>query len=243
MLEIPPEVEKKTSTIEGHLSNKEGALLYSLARQADNTGSIVELGSFKGRSTVWMGLGSLSGEKAQIVAIDPGIGSNDVGNYPTKDAFLKNIKGAGVSEIIKPIFKTSEDASKEWDSPISLLFIDAAHDYQNVTKDFVLWEPRLINDSFVAMHDCLNPAEGPVRVFLEKVLLSGRFSDFGMTDSIMFARKRPGNYSPKVFILARLLKFHIFLTQNRKRLPRKFVYLLMKVLLRNLIGLTANYKI
>ncbi len=131
-------IKKIVDTVDGFLLDSEGELLYRLARNCSGKGVIVEIGSWKGKSTIWLGKGSKDGNHTPIYAIDPNTGSSDLkrkfGKIWTFDKFKKNIKRAKVDDLVVPIMKTSEDASKNFDKPIELLFIDGDHDYDLVKK-------------------------------------------------------------------------------------------------------------
>ncbi|WP_455277747.1 hypothetical protein [[Eubacterium] cellulosolvens] len=58
-------IKKLTDKVEGWLTDKEGELLYKLAKQCTGKGVIVEIGSWKGKSTIWLGMGSKNGKKSQ----------------------------------------------------------------------------------------------------------------------------------------------------------------------------------
>ncbi len=159
------EVKKFTNKVEGWLTDKEGETLYNLAKNCKGNGVIVEIGSWKGKSTIWIASGSKSGNKVKVYAIDPHTGSSEHQKEGEKiytfEEFKKNIKNAKVDDIVVPLVKTSEDAAKNFDEPIELIFIDGAHEYESVKLDFDLWFPKVINGGIMAFHDTLGYWEGP----------------------------------------------------------------------------------
>lgn len=181
--------------IPGWLTQKEGELLFRLAKACTRRGVIVEIGSFKGRSTVLLGLGSKSGHKAKVYAIDPHTFDMDIDtliipkdNRGTLHDFLRNIKEASVEDIVVPVNKLSKDALNMVKGPLELLFIDGDHEYEAVKLDFLLWSPRLSPGGIVAFHD--NKCPGPKRV-IEEYLKKGNFIEMKSIDSITYAKKKP----------------------------------------------------
>ena len=137
---------------------------------------IAEIGSWKGKSTIWLAYGSKQGKNVRIYAIDPHTGSSShrekYGSIWTFDEFQKNIRDAGVDDIITSLVKTSEEAARSHTQPVELIFIDGAHTYELVKMDFDLWFPKVIEGGIMAFHDTAypwgvspNPAStGPQRV-------------------------------------------------------------------------------
>jgi predicted O-methyltransferase YrrM len=190
------QVRSLVSNIEGWLTDKEGELLYDLAKARTNGGCIVEIGSWKGRSTIWLATGSKDGRKFKIYSIDPHTGSSEHkagGNeVSTFDEFMNNIKRAGCEDIIIPLVMTSEDAASQFNNSVELLFIDGSHEYDNVKADIELWVPKLMNGGTVALHDTII-REGVNRAVKELILKSKHFNKIGFIDSITFAQKTACN--------------------------------------------------
>jgi predicted O-methyltransferase YrrM len=182
--------------VDGWLDPSEGALLYMAAQSCTGSGAIVEIGAWKGKSTIFLAKGSKAGNNVKVYSIDPHTGASEQkaveSNIWTFPDFKTNIHALNVDDIITPIVKTSVAASKEWDMPIELLFIDGAHEYDLVKQDFELWYPHVIKNGMVLMHDT-NPdisLPGPVRVCKEFLFGSGDFYDFKYSYSLAFARKK-----------------------------------------------------
>jgi predicted O-methyltransferase YrrM len=177
--------------IQGLLEEKEGELLYNIAKDCRaEKGVIVEIGSFKGRSTTCLGKGSKAGNQVRVYAIDPHMGSSvhEFFNIQqTHEEFKKNIKIAGIDDLVFPIFKTSEEAAKIFHEPIEFLFIDGNHEYENVKLDFLSWYPKVIYGGIIAFHDQL--FFGPRRVIEKYVHMSKHFKVLGIIDSILYAQK------------------------------------------------------
>jgi predicted O-methyltransferase YrrM len=184
------EVEALVSDVPGWLSPHEGRLLYELAKEAPAHGCIVEIGSWQGRSTIWLAAGSRRGRGARVVAVDPHRDSllhSD--GEDTELALRTNIESAGLSDQVEVVVATSEEAATGWSRPISLLWIDGDHRYESVRQDFLLWEEHLVDGGIVALHDTLY-WEGPARVVSEFLERSRRYSDLRFVDTITFATKR-----------------------------------------------------
>ncbi|MGA2914822.1 MAG: class I SAM-dependent methyltransferase [Sedimentisphaerales bacterium] len=149
------------NSVEGHTTLRQCATLFYLTYAGIKTaGRIVEIGSFKGKSTCWMAKAlQIAGSNEKIAAIDPHINTHNIGVVPdykedsSFDAFLNNLKNCGVTQYAEPIKQTSKDAAKNWNQPIKLLFIDGSHLYDDVMLDLKLWEPHLSIDGIIVMHD------------------------------------------------------------------------------------------
>ncbi|MCD6109210.1 class I SAM-dependent methyltransferase [bacterium] len=186
------ELLKTVRKLEGWLTDKEADILYRLAKSCPNNGVIVEIGSWKGKSTVCLGEGSKDGNKIEIYAIDPHTGSSRHKDSHEKiwtfNEFKKNIEDAQVDDIVEPIVKTSEDASKDFNKPVAFIFIDGAHDYDFIRLDFDVWFPKVVEGGVMAFHDTIG-WPGVKKVVAKSVYKSKYFKDVKFIDSITYAKK------------------------------------------------------
>lgn len=190
------EVYNKIKDLDGWLTINEAWLLYNLAKKTKRKGRIVEIGSWKGRSTICLAQG-LKDKKIEekVYAIDPHIGSSEhqgMGKINTFAEFKKNIEGAGIIDKIEPIIKTSHEASKEFNDPIEFIFIDGAHEYEYVKEDFNDWFPKIVNGGVVAFHDTI-VWPGPKEVVKDNIFKSKHFKNVGFIDSIVYGTKTEKN--------------------------------------------------
>lgn len=224
-------IEKAASKAEGWLLKNEINFLYNTAKNCQGKGVIVEIGSFKGKSTVCLGLGSKDGENVKIYAIDPHMSDLEQKLHNNGEssfqAFSRNIKEAGVDDLITPIVKDSKEAAKEWSQPIEFLWIDGDHSYEGAKADFDLYSPFVVEGGVIAFHDSTQPDVD--RVALESFSKNG-FVDLGLADSITFARKLSDkNKSPKdrliLFIMSNYNNFRkIKFLKSFKNLAKRVIY-------------------
>jgi MMP 1-O-methyltransferase len=155
--------------VPGWLTDEEGEALYELARACTGKGVIVEIGSWKGKSTVCLGLGSQAGAAVPVYAVDPHA------DYRFGD-FKTNIERAGISELVRPVPSLSQAAADGFDEPIELLFVDGSHEYDLVLEDFERWVPKVVDGGWVAFHDT-TWTRGPRKVVGSAIYRSRRFKD------------------------------------------------------------------
>jgi MMP 1-O-methyltransferase len=173
----------------GMLTASEVDCLYRLGQVNHCQGVIVEIGSFKGKSTIALARGAAATHQTTVYAIDPHRIQPEEGYLEDTEAeFLANIKSAGVDEQVVPMIMTSEAAAKGWDKPVRLLWIDGDHRYEPSKLDFTLWEPHVVEGGIIAMHDTIRK-KGPKRVLWENVFRSGRFQEIVIVDNITAVRK------------------------------------------------------
>lgn len=191
-LEEMAKVHRATRNIDGWLTELEGAALYTTAKYGPCEGAIVEIGSFKGRSTVWLAKGSKLVGREKVYAIDTHLGSPEHrpgGEYAshmppegtTEFVFRENIKQAGLEDWIIPLVMSSSVALSSWRDPIRLLFIDGEHAYEAVRSDFLGWQKHVVIGGLVAFHDVDRwdgsaVLDGPTRVVYEDVAQTDLYS-------------------------------------------------------------------
>ncbi len=179
-----------SSKIDGWLTEKESHFLFESAQKCK--GVIVEIGAWKGRSTVLLGKGSQLGSKCKVYSIDPHTGSiehkNRIDKVWTYDEFRKNIQNFGLTDIVNDLVMTSEEAEKMLDEKIEFLFIDGAHEYPLVELDYRLWCPKLVEGGIIALHDTMGKP-GPKRVANRFIFKSAIFKSSGFIDTITYATK------------------------------------------------------
>jgi len=186
--------------VEGWLTDDEGEFLYQAARNCSGPpagGVIVEIGSWKGKSTIWLASGSKAGNKIPVYAVDHHQGSPEhyrwYGPAPinTFPEFQNNIKAAGLADMVVPIVEKSAAASEKFNQPVELIFIDGDHTYQSVKQDFELWFPKLIEGGTIVFHDTGGwaPWPGPVWLMMKAIYPSSQFRNIRMVDSMTIATK------------------------------------------------------
>ncbi len=157
------QIIERAESIEGWFTAHEAALLAETAARA-LPGNLVEIGSYKGRSTIVLAsvVRELSPE-SRVYAIDPHEGEIEAGKPSygsTLVAFCRNL--AEFSEFVVPIVKPSY--AVEWKLPIRLLFIDGLHDHASVLRDFWCFADYVDTGGYVAFHDFSRDYLGVVSV-------------------------------------------------------------------------------
>lgn len=164
--------------IEGWLSFEEAVNLYTLARKCFD-GCIVEVGSYRGKSTLALGLGALAGYKVKVYAIDPheaftGVNGGAFGPEDRK-AFMYNLASTGAYSVVRLVNLSSEIISPGWKERVSLLWIDGDHSYEGVKRDWGCWLPHLSDVATVVFDDALDKNLGPSRLLGEILTLDRRW--------------------------------------------------------------------
>ncbi|HEE9034869.1 TPA: class I SAM-dependent methyltransferase [Bacillus cereus] len=170
--------------IEGWLSTYEQLALLHLPSLVDNLpGGIVEIGSYKGKSTVALALGSsiLSTQKRPIYAIDPFI-------VPPFKFFQENIKKQKLEHMIIPIKKHSEEAYNDCPKHIAAIFIDGDHEYSSVKQDITLYAPKVVKNGLLAFHDYSDYWPGVYKA-VEELCNNNNFEYIAIYDSLLIIRK------------------------------------------------------
>jgi hypothetical protein len=181
--------------IEGWLSRDQGARLWFAASKVPAGGSIVEIGSFRGRSAVV--LASAAADGVRIVAIDPHAGGDrgpgeirpqaergDADNV----AFFANLRRAGVEDRVRLIRKMSGDALGDVAGEVDLLYIDGAHRYSPASDDITRWGARVRLGGSLLIHDSFN-AIGVTAALLRLVVFGGSWRILGRTGSLVEYRR------------------------------------------------------
>jgi hypothetical protein len=153
----------------------EAELLYRLAA-AVTDGCIVEVGAFRGRSTIALSLGSRSGANAAVFAIEPHEEYRGVlgGRFGPDDraAFYRGMLRSGRYENVRLVNLSSEVVTPGWRRPVGLLWIDGDHSPEGVARDFDCWRPHLAPGARVAFDDSAAEGRGPT-VFVRSLVDRG----------------------------------------------------------------------
>jgi hypothetical protein len=147
--------------------------------------SVVEIGSFHGRSTIAAALGLRSrGTGGTCYAIDP---QSDA----RFERLRANLVRLGVDSVVTAIRSTSRAARAEFGAdPIDLLFIDGAHDYESARDDLAGWLPLVRPGGVIALNDPFWP--GVARAIREHLAVGGPVRSPRYVDNTLFFLNLPG---------------------------------------------------
>jgi predicted O-methyltransferase YrrM len=188
--------------VEGGVTEREVHLLAAAMACAPAAGATIEIGSFKGRSTVALGAVARRYGRAPVIAVDPHTGPS-VTDPPlgaarsSYEEFIANLERAGVRDQVQVHRAFSRELASGWSGPIRFLWIDGDHTYTGALEDWQLFSPHLSPGAIIAMHDVLHGYEGPIRVFVEELLASPQIIAAGVVGSIGWAQFRPGRHDSR----------------------------------------------
>jgi predicted O-methyltransferase YrrM len=172
------DLESAFRLTEGMTSLEEFRLLHRLAMDVRD-GCIVEVGAYRGRSSVALGLGSIDGGRdVPVFSIEPHEEFVGVlgGRFGPDDraAFYRTMLESGCVRVVRLVNLSSETVAPHWTRPVALLWIDGDHREEAVKRDFHGWLPHLADGAVVAFDDATDPKLGP-RILVEALLASGLF--------------------------------------------------------------------
>ena len=195
------------NTVKGFLDPIEGEALYLYAKQYVRNDPCLEIGSYCGKSSVY--LGSAVKENGQkLYSIDHHKGSeeqqpgeeyfdsdliNAEGNgIDTLPFFLETIEKSKLDKFVIPIVSTSEEAYKDFTLNFDMVFIDGGHSEKAAQKDYELWSQRITKGGLLAIHDVFpNPEDGgrpPYNIY-RRALESGNFKKLEMIKTLGLLKK------------------------------------------------------
>jgi hypothetical protein len=146
--------------LEGWMSLAELQLLAQLASEGPADAAIVEIGTYRGRSTVALAIGSRAGHGPPVYTFDPrhhfvGPRGGKAFGPPDQAALYGNLAEVanGIGETVFVVSLDSRLVARAWSQPVSLLFVDGDHARHAVAGDFWAWRPHLQTDALVAFDD------------------------------------------------------------------------------------------
>ena len=199
-LDLPIDIE----TVKGFMDPEEGAALHDMAKTRAPLGPVMEIGSYCGKSTVYIGM-ACKAHDSLLYAVDHHRGSeenqkgweyHDESLYDpetdmlnTLPLFRRTLRQADLEDHVVPLVTKSSVVSKFWSIPLSMVFIDGGHAYELALTDYRCWGPHVMKGGVLAFHDIFeDPSEGgqaPWEVY-KLALASGLFEEIKRVKSLRF---------------------------------------------------------
>jgi hypothetical protein len=156
---LSAEWREKLAPLEGLISEDVGTTLAELAASVPRSRAIVELGSYRGKSTAYLAAGAAIGNGAPVFAVDPwDTPGNRTGRFgfadpATRAAFMAQLSAVGLLDRVTPLRGFSTDVARHWLRPIGLLYVDGSHTEADVRADVEAWAPFLEPGAVIAFDD------------------------------------------------------------------------------------------
>jgi predicted O-methyltransferase YrrM len=194
----------------GFMPDDEGLALHRLARERLPHGPVLEVGTYCGKSAVY--LGAAAREVGGVVfTVDHHHGSEEnqsgwehhdtslvdprTGRLDTLPAFRRTLEDAGLEDVVIAVVGDSATVAAHWRTPLSLLFVDGGHGAEPAHADYAGWARWVVPGGLLAIHDVFpDPADGgrPPYEIYQQALASGAFEDVETVGSLRVLRRVPG---------------------------------------------------
>jgi|TARA_B100001971_G_C18240808_1_gene570733 predicted O-methyltransferase YrrM len=171
-MKLPLDVDQ----IKGFLDPVEGEALYDYCIVSAELGPCLEVGSYCGKSTVYLGQACRESDTS-LYAVDHHRGSEEhqlgeeyhdaelydeqLGLLDSFKNFRLNMRAAELEETVVPIVAPSAIAAKNWATPLGMVFIDGGHSMEAAMTDYSSWSGHIVPGGILAIHDIfIDPSEG-----------------------------------------------------------------------------------
>jgi len=189
------EVQDVVADVEGWMTPGQARRLWTCARTVRPGATIVEIGSFRGRSMIV--LASAAEPGVELVAIDPHAG-NDRGPHEFEgfeeeasqdhDVFNANLEKAGVADRVRHVRKFSHEALGDVEGEIDLLYIDGAHRFKPALDDIRRWSAKVRSGGDLLIHDSFSSV-GVTGAITVSLLFSDEWRYLGRSESMTHYRR------------------------------------------------------
>jgi len=188
------QVMETVADVDGWMTPGQASTLFDAAARCPDHGLIVEIGSFRGRSTIV--LASAAAPGIDIVAIDPHAGNDrgpqEIDGFADEAAddhqvFRDNLEQAGVAGRVRHLRMFSDAALALIDRPIDVLYIDGAHRYAPALADIHQYGGRIADGGTMLIHDSFSSI-GVTSAIMRELAFGGRFRYVGRSRSMTIYR-------------------------------------------------------
>lgn len=193
--------------IKGFMPDHEGGALMAWAKIFSKIGPLLEIGSFCGKSSIYLGL-SAKEEDQVVFTIDHHKGSEEhqlneeyfdyeiydenlktVNTFPL---FLKNIRIFDLEDSVIPIVSSSASVAKGWNKNLGMVFIDGSHSLESASLDYESWESHIKNGGALVIHDIFEDpnlgGQAPYEIY--KRALNDGYKLYERVDTIVCLTKK-----------------------------------------------------
>ncbi|MBB6120778.1 class I SAM-dependent methyltransferase [Nocardiopsis algeriensis] len=204
---IPAELLAAAEAAKGFMPTDEGLALYEAALDHASIGPVVEIGTYCGKSTIFLGAAARA-TGVPVVTVDHHRGSEEhqvgweyhdsslvdeaTGKFDTLPHFRRTLTEAGLDDEVIAVVGRSADVASVWAKPIGLLFIDGGHSEEAAQADYAGWSPHVAPGGALVIHDVFpNPEDGgrpPYNIYC-KALESGLFKEVRAVGSMRFLER------------------------------------------------------
>ena len=201
------ELRTLAEAAKGFMPPEEGIALYEAALSVGADGPIVEIGTYCGKSAVYLGAAAQE-TGAVVFTIDHHRGSEEMqagwehhddsivdaqtGRIDSLPTFRSLIETAGLSDHVVGVLGDCAVVGRAWFAPAAMVFIDGGHGPIPAHADYEIWAPQVAVGGLLAIHDVFaNPNDGgrpPYEIYC-RALESGDFVDQSATGSLRVLRR------------------------------------------------------
>ena len=202
-MDLPIDIE----TVKGFLAPDEGAALYEAAFDRSRYGACLEIGSYCGKSTVYLGT-ACKKNGGVLFAVDHHYGSEEnqqgwehhdaalfdpeTGRLNTLPEFRRTLRRSDLEDTVVPIVAPSKVAARYWATPLQFAFIDGGHALEHALNDYRGWAPHVVQGGILAIHDVFpDPKDGgrpPFEIY-KMALASQLFEEIAAVRSLRLLRR------------------------------------------------------
>ena len=195
------------NSVKGFIDHNEGICLYNYALNSSKKGPILEIGSYCGKSTIYLATAAKE-YNGCVYSVDHHTGSEEnqvgweyhdielfdeeTGRINSFPEFMRNLRKANLLDTVVPIVSDSSLVSRYWKIPLSMVFIDGGHTMEAALNDFNNWKDKIIKGGILAIHDVFpNPDDGgrPPYEIYKKALSEGNFKEVEVVKSMRILEK------------------------------------------------------
>ena len=186
-------LRRAAETARGFMPDDEGLALYEAALSLAVSGPLLEVGSYCGKSAVYLGAAARRAGRVLFCVDhhrgseenqpgwqhhDPDVIDPELGLMDTLPFFRRTIHDAGLEGTVVAVVGDSPTLAALWATPLALVFIDGGHGTEPAHRDYEGWAPHVAPGGLLAIHDVFeDPADGgrpPYEIWCRAVA-DGRF--------------------------------------------------------------------
>lgn len=190
------DARRRIEGVEGLLVPGQEEWLFKTVQSLPDGARVLEIGSYKGRSSISLGLGCV-GSLRHVFSIDTfgGVYQDVEDRENLRSDFERgffhewqeNIRQNSLLAYVTPLVGKSREIARIWAAPIHMLFIDGSHEYRDVVDDFDGFAKYVVSGGIIALHDVCPNWQGCWLAWHKYV--KERLQDTGQVSSLAFGRK------------------------------------------------------